>query len=112
MSKKLLAVLTAAALVCALGARGLAETRPEGKANEPAGAAAKETLRADISKLVADARAGGRGVALPRPQIQTSKGNNLSRSARIGIGVGIAAAVAVIVLVVVNRRCDNEPGGC
>lgn len=109
MSKKPLSVLVAAALVCALGGtKALAETRPETEA----GKAVKETLRADISKLVAEAKAGSKTVVLPRPQIQTSKGNSLSRSAKIAIGVGIAAAVVVIVLVAVNKRCDNEPGGC
>lgn len=108
MSKKLLSVLVVAALLCALGGtNGLAETKPEDKAG-----AAKETLRADISKLVADAKAGSKGVAVPRAQIQTSKGNNLSKGTKIAIGVGIAAAVIVIVAVAVNKRCDNEPGGC
>lgn len=109
MLKKLLSVLVVAALVCALGGTTtLAETRPEAKAGE----AAKETLRADIHKLVAEARAGSKTVVLPRPQIQTSKGNSLSKGTKIAIGVAIAAAVVVIVAVAVNKRCDNEPGGC
>ena len=114
MSKKLLSVLVVAALLCALGGTtGLAETKPEDKkAAEPASKVEKATLRADISKLVAEARTGGKGVALPRAQIQTSKGNSLSKSTKIAIGVGIAVAVIVIVAVAVNKRCDNEPGGC
>jgi hypothetical protein len=72
----------------------------------------RASLRAEISKLVAEAKAGSPKVAVPRPQLQTSKGNNLSRNAKIAIGVGVAVAVAVVVLVVVSRRCDNEPGGC
>ena len=113
MSKKLLSVLVAAALVCALGGTSaLAETRPEDKAAEAAGKVPKETLRADIAKLVADAKAGSKTVTLPRPQLQTSKGNSLSKSTKIAIGVGVAIAVVVIVAVAVNKRCDNEPGGC
>ena len=113
MIKKLLSVLVAAALVCALGGTsGLAETKPEAKAPETTGKVSKETLRADIYKLVADAKAGSKTVAVPRPQIQTSKGNNLSKGAKIAIGVSIAVAVVVIVAVAVNKRCDNEPGGC
>jgi hypothetical protein len=113
MSKKLLSVLVAAALVCALGGtRGLAETKPEAKAPETPGKVSKGTLRADIYKLVADAKAGGKTVTPPRAQIQTAKGNSLSKGTKIAIGVGIAAAVVVIVAVAVNRRCDNEPGGC
>ena len=110
MSKKLLSVLVVAALVYGAlgGTRGLAETRPEDKAGE----ASKQTLRADITKLVTEAKAGSKGVTLPRPQIQTSKGNSLSKGTKIAIGVGIAVAVVVIVAVAVNKRCDNEPGGC
>ena len=114
MSKKLLSVLVVAALVYSAvgGTRGLAETRPEDKAAETAGKASKETLRADITKLVAEAKAGSKTVVPPRPQIQTSKGNSLSKSTKIAIGIGIAVAVVVIVAVAVNKRCDNEPGGC
>ncbi|HEY0377300.1 MAG TPA: hypothetical protein VGC87_10105 [Pyrinomonadaceae bacterium] len=110
MSKKLLSVLIVAALLYSAvgGIRSLAETRPEDKAGE----VSQETLRADIIKLVAEARAGSKTVAPPRPQIQTSKGNNLSRGTKIAIGVGIALAVVVIIAVAVNKRCDNEPGGC
>jgi hypothetical protein len=107
MSKKLLSAIIVAALICTtVGARGLV------RANEPVKEPARESLRAEISKLIAEAKAGGRGVAVPRLQLQTSKGNNLSKNAKIAIGVGIAAAVAVVVLVVVNKRCENEPGGC
>ncbi|HWT03483.1 MAG TPA: hypothetical protein VN256_24750 [Pyrinomonadaceae bacterium] len=113
MIKKLLSVLVAAALVCALGGTsGLAETKPEAEAPETPGKVSKETLRADIFKLVADAKAGSRTVTPPRAQIQTSKGNSLSRGTKIAIGVGIAVAVVVIIAVAVNKRCDNEPGGC
>jgi hypothetical protein len=111
MSKKLLSVLVVAALVYSAlgGTRGLAETRPEDKAGE---VSKEKTLRADITKLVAEARAGSKVLAPPRPQIQTSKGNSLSKSTKIAIGVAVAVAVVVIVAVAVNKRCDNEPGGC
>jgi hypothetical protein len=111
MSKKLLSVLVAAALAySALGVtRVLAAARPEDKA----GAASQEkTLRSDIIKLVAEAKSGGKGVTIPRAQIQTSKGNSLSKSTKIAIGVAVVVAVVVIVAVAVNKRCDNEPGGC
>lgn len=102
MSKKLLSAAILAALICTLA-----------RANEPAGEAARgSSLRSEITKLVTEARAGSKGLVVPRPQLQTSKGNNLSKGAKIAIGVGIAAAVVIVALVVVNKRCDNEPGGC
>ena len=69
-----------------------------------------EKLRAEIFKLVADAKAGSNVVTFPRPQIQSPHRNNLSKGAKIGIGVAIAVAVVAVILV--SKRCSNEPGSC
>ena len=69
-----------------------------------------EKLRAEIIKLVADAKAGSKTVTLPRPQLQPPQRNNLSKGTKIAIGVGIAVAVVAVILV--STRCSNEPGGC
>ncbi len=62
-----------------------------------------EKLKADMAKLVADAKAGK--VAPPeRPQIQPAKSNNLSKGTKIAIGVGIAVAVVAIVLIARGPR--------
>ncbi len=84
------------------------KTRPD--AVTEADKVANEKLRAEIFKLVADAKAGGKGVTLPRPQIQSPQKNNLSKGTKIAIGVGIAVAVVAVILV--SKRCNNEPGGC
>ena len=67
-------------------------------------------LRAEVLKLVTDAKAGGKGVTLPRPQIQSSPRNNLSTGVKIAIGVGIG--IAIVAIIIVSKRCNNEPGGC
>jgi hypothetical protein len=62
-------------------------------------------LRADMLKLVADAKAGKVAPA-PRTQMQPEKSNNLSKGAKIAIGVGIAVAVIAIIVVV---KADKGP---
>jgi hypothetical protein len=61
-----------------------------------------EKLRADMLKLVEDAKAG-RVAPAPRPQMQPQKSNNLSKGAKIAIGVGIAVAVIAIIVWKVDK---------
>jgi len=60
-----------------------------------------EKLKADMVKLVADAKAGKVAPA-ERPQIQPAKTNKLSKGTKIAIGVGIA--IAVVVVIVIARK--------
>ena len=60
------------------------EARPEAK------------LKSDMEKLIAEARAG-KVIPAARPQIQPTKSNNLSKTAKIAIGVGIAVIVLAII---------------
>ena len=62
-----------------------------------------ERLKADMFKLVANAKAGKVAPA-ERPQIQPAKSNNLSKGTKIAIGVGIAVAVIAIIVVVHTRN--------
>ncbi|MCA1602521.1 MAG: hypothetical protein LC776_13050 [Acidobacteria bacterium] len=64
-----------------------------------------EKLKADMVKLVADAKAGKVAPA-ERPQIQPAKSNNLSKGAKIAIGVVIAIAVIAVIVV----KADKGPG--
>jgi len=57
-----------------------------------------EELRANMLRLVADAKAGKVAPA-ERPQIQPAKRNNLSKGTKIAIGVGIAVAVIAVIVV-------------
>lgn len=57
---------------------------------------AQEKLKADVTKLVADAKAGK--LKMPAQHFPQTKRNNLSKGAKIAIGAGIAAAVIFIVL--------------
>jgi hypothetical protein len=56
-----------------------------------------ERLRADMLRLVADAKAG-KVTPAARPQLQPAKSNNLSKGAKIAIGVGIAVVVLAIIV--------------
>jgi len=76
----------------------MAKTRSEFGAATKKEAQPNERLRADMVKLVADAKAGKVAPA-ERPQIQPAKSNNLSKGTKIAIGVGIAVAVVAVVLI-------------
>ncbi len=65
-----------------------------------------EKLKAEMVKLVADAKAG-KVAPSERPQIQPAKSNNLSKGTKIAIGVGIAVAVIAVILIV---KADKGPG--
>ena len=60
-------------------------------------------LRAEMEKLVADARAG-KVIAAARPQIQPAKSNSLSKKAKVAIGVGIAV---IVLAVIIKHEKDN-----
>ncbi|HLE64306.1 MAG TPA: hypothetical protein VI750_14240 [Pyrinomonadaceae bacterium] len=78
---------------------GKSETTSKHKRNEK--------LRADVEKLLSDAREGK--VVLPeRRQMKPAKSNNLSKGAKIAIGVGIAVVViALIVKYQMNHFFDD-----
>ena len=60
-------------------------------------------LRAEMEKLVADARAG-KVIPAARPQIQPAKSNSLSKKAKVAIGVGIAV---IVLAVIIKHEKDN-----
>ena len=103
-------------LVCTLAgssafANGLADRQSETKISQPAmandialkTAQPHDKLRADMQKLLAEAKAG-RVVLTAGPQIQPAKGNNLSKKAKVAIGVGIAVTIVAVILVVKIKR--------
>ena len=59
---------------------------------------AQEKLKADMTKLVADAKAGK--LKVPAQHFPQPKRNNLSTGAKIGIIAGIGAAIFLIVMLV------------
>ena len=113
MFKTFASLALIAVLICSLSrASAFAQTplRPDAKSNEvntppDSGLAGKkeasssEGLKANIQKLVADARAGRR-LSITDPQNQTRQSNNLSKTTKIALVVGIAAVVVLIILVV------------
>ena len=67
------------------------EARPEAK------------LKSDMEKLIAEARAG-KVIPAVRPQMQSVKSNNLSKTAKIDVGVGIAV---VVLAIIIKHEKDN-----
>jgi hypothetical protein len=56
-----------------------------------------EKLRADVEKLLSDARAG-KVVPPERRQMKPAKSNSLSKGAKIAIGVGVAVVVIALIV--------------
>jgi hypothetical protein len=111
MIRRLASFMLAASILCALGVTSAsantptgAEVKPEAAGNQPAPRAdgdreAKpgEKLRADVSKMVADARAGRNGTTMPpRQQQRPQQSNNLSKGQKIAIAAVVVGALAII----------------
>lgn len=102
MTKRLISLAMVVALVCCFcGGSACARTGSDPK--EPAEktapvekSQANEKLKADVTKLVADAKAGK--LKMPAQHFPQPKQNNLSKGATIAIGAGIAAAIIFIIL--------------
>jgi hypothetical protein len=103
MIKKLVSLATVFAMVCcfscltAYASTGSDPKEPEIKSATPAEKTqAQEKLKADVTKLVADTKAGK--IKVPAQQFPQPKRNNLSTGAKIGIGVAIAAVTIFVIL--------------
>lgn len=112
MINKFASVVLITALVCTLGGPSafasnpsqpdtkpaMAETGSESSASTKKEAQPNEKLKADMVKLVADAKAG-KVMPAAKSQIQPAKSNNLSKGKKIAIGVGIAIAVIAVIVI-------------
>lgn len=105
MIKKIISLATAVALVCCFcGVSAYARTGsdpkdPTEKSATPAEKSeGQEKLKADVAKLVADAKAGK--IKVPAQHFPQPKRNNLSTGAKIAIVAGIGAAVFLIIMLV------------
>lgn len=67
-----------------------------------------EKVRADMARLVADAKAGK--FAPETPQFPQHQGNSLSKGAKIAIVAGIAVVVIAIIVVhgIANIHCESR----
>ena len=103
MIKKLFSLATVVALVfcfCATStyARpGSDPKEPEVKSAPAEKTQAQEKLKADMTKLVADAKAGK--LKVPAQQFPQTQRNNLSTGAKIGIVAAIAGIIVAIVII-------------
>ena len=103
MIKKLVSLATVVALACcfcatsAYARTGSDPKEPEVKSATPTEKTqAQEKLKADMMKLVGDAKAGK--LKVPAQQFPQPKRNNLSTGAKIGIIAAIAGAIVAIVI--------------
>lgn len=80
-----------------------AGTLPDSDPSTTAEAQPDERLKADMIKLVADAKSDKMRPSLD-PRIKPAQRNNLSKGAKIGIGIGIAAVVILIIVIVNGPR--------
>ena len=117
MFKKIASMILINALACTLCgtvAFAQATTTPVAELNRAinppdSGSAGKKeapsekNLKAEMQKLVADAKAG-KGLSISNPQIQPKQSNSLSKGAKIGIVAGIAAAIILTILIVHTRN--------
>jgi capsular polysaccharide biosynthesis protein len=118
MLNKFASLVLVIALVSTLGGSSAfanSPTKPDAKRNVADGETEisdkdkvqpNEKLKADMVKLITDAKAGKVAPA-ERPQIQPAKSNNLSKGTKIAIGVGIAIAVVVVIVI---AKADKGPG--
>ena len=111
MIKKLISLATVVALVCcfcgtSVYASGTDPKEPTLKTATPAEKSqAQEKLKADVTKLVADAKAGK--LKVPAQHFPQPKRNNLSTGAKIGIIAAIGGAI-VLIWVLVTLADDDS----
>ena len=112
MTKRIVSLATIVALVCVLcgtSAYARSGSDPKEPTAKPAPAAEEkqtnEKLKADVTKMVADAKAGK--LKMPAQQFPQPKRNNLSKGAKIGIIAGIGAAVILIWLLATLADDDS-----
>lgn len=111
MIKQLISLGIVVALICcfcgvSVYANGTDPRVPPVKTVTPAEKSqAQEKLKADVTKLVADAKAGK--LKMPAQSFPQPKRNNLSTGAKIGIIAGIGAAI-VLIWVLVTLSDDDS----
>ena len=111
MIKQLISFATVVALVCcfcgvSVYANGTDPKVPPVKTVMPAEKSqAQEKLKADVTKLVADAKAGK--LKVPAPHFPQPKRNNLSTGAKVGIIAAIGGAI-VLIWVLVTLADDDS----
>lgn len=112
MAKKLVSFATVVALICcfcglsAYARAGSDPKEPEVKSATPAEKTqTQEKLKADMTKPVADAKAGK--LKMPAQSFPQPKRNNLSTGAKIGIIAAIAGTI-VLIVIINHVTSDND----
>jgi hypothetical protein len=117
MFKQIASLLLVVAIVCTLGGTsGYAQTSslPDAGSNKEKGlldsginekkdAQQKSSLKADIAKLVSDAKAGKR-LSVSDPQNQPAQSNSLSKGWKIGIVVIAALVILTFVSIHISHH--------
>jgi hypothetical protein len=117
MMKRILSMLVVAALACgtslasasaqdvAAGGAEVAAANPDVPAPTEEGPPSGTDLKAEMLKLMSNARAGSVSPSSP-PRRQPVKSNGFGKGRKVAVGVG--AAAAVIILVIVLSRGDDS----
>ena len=112
MIKKMVSLATVVALICCFYATsasartGSDPKEPEVKSATPAEKTkAQEKLKTDVTKLVANAKAGK--LKVPAQQFPQPQRNNLSTGAKIGIIAAIAGTI-VLIVIINHVTSDND----
>ena len=110
MIKQLISLATVVALVCcfcgvSVYANGTDPKVVPAPVTPAEKSQAQEKLKADVTKLVADAKAGK--LKVPTPHFPQPKRNNLSTGAKIGIIAAIGGAI-VLIWVLVTLADDDS----
>lgn len=111
MTRKLVSFVLASLILCALSIASASADTPsdaasksDGANTQPAprtdggnGVKSTEKLKADVSKMISDAREGRGRSTTPARQQQPAQSNSLSKSQKVLIGVGITVGVLAII---------------
>jgi hypothetical protein len=117
MIKKLASLSIITALICTLGGVPAFAQSPAtfevkvaasreasvARNNSTATGQTRQSLKAEIAKAVADARAG-RGLKVSDPQNQPAQSNSLSKTAKIAIAVGVGLAIVLAIIAINFKR--------
>lgn len=120
MLKRFASLAQIMTLVCTVGGTSIlanTSTKTDPSLSEPTTSAKsegqpavqqREKLRAAVSRLLADTKAGKEKLPA-QPQVQPAKSNGLSKGKKIALGVGIAVVVVAVIVVVHvrNHLFDN-----
>jgi len=103
MLKQIASLTLIVTMLCTFyGTTAFAQTLPDSSSTEKHEAQTETSLKAEMAKLIANAKAD-KALSVSDRQIQPKQSNSLSKGTKIAIVVG-AALVVVLIIVVVHAK--------